>query len=220
MKHILPAFFATLCLAGSSFAAPPRLPGNIDEWQVATHLRGPNLTLTLYHQGMPQLSLARGGVRLGGIVLTRNRKNLSGKLLRESPRVFRYSFAELSDAALRFTFDADNFIAAEFSGSSDTSQPLTISLLRDTLRSGKLSVDGTIQPFPAGEQNFPAARQVTFFADDPARAFTLQTEAGTACVLRISNAKYGVTLDLRPGQGENSVKFLIIPGVPRRQKGE
>ena len=211
-----------LALTGSnSFAAPPRLPGNIDEWKVATHLRGPNLTLTLYHQGMPQLSAARGGARLGGIILTQNRKNLSGKLQRESPRVFSYVFADQPDTALRFTFDADNFIAAELSGNSAAPLPrLTFSLLRDELSSGKISVNGTVQPFPAGEQNFQAVREITFHAEDPARAFTLQVGEGTIGLLQLVNAKYGVTFDLRPDATGKSVKMFIIPGVPRRIKGE
>lgn len=205
----------------SSFAAPPRLPGNIDEWKVATHLRGPNLTLTLYHQGTPQLSTSRGSARLGGIILTQNRKNLSGKLHRESPRVFSYSFAELPDTTLRFTFDADNFIAAELTGNTAASLPrLTFSLLRDELSSGKISVNGTVQPFPAGEQKFQAVREITFHAEDPAHAFTLQAGEGTDGLLRFADAKYGVTFELRPDTAGKSVKMLIIPGMPRLKKGE
>ncbi len=213
MKKIALLFTMTVLTAG--IVAAPRLPGNVEEWKVATHYRGPNLTLTLFHQGMPQLSL-KNNVRLGGIVLSQRGRNFSGKLTREADRTHSYTFPDLPGVTLRFELNTDNFFTGQLSVAGEiVPPPLTFSLLRPELESGKLIIDGAEQPFPAERQEFKNLRQITFHAGEPAQAFSLQVGEGTIAVLRISPSKYGVTVELRPEKAGGNVDFTIVPGVPR-----
>ncbi|MDD3155379.1 MAG: hypothetical protein PHS41_10965 [Victivallaceae bacterium] len=213
MKYLMSFLLLVLGCVAIHAAGPTLHRTGIDKWRVCTHLRGGNLTVTMANQGTVQLAFSKGMVRLGGLVMTRNNKILSGTLEKSGDKSWEYRFAEDPACSLLIALREDGKVECTFS--ANQGERLSFSLLSDLFAGKKLRIDDKVADLSA-PQKAPLsenARSIVFCDGDAEKTFAVEFQGESRGKVEYGTGKYGFCVTAKNG---TPIRFLIVPDAERK----
>lgn len=213
MSRFFSLMLCTLLVTAAVNAAA--LPGNIDNWKVATRFRNSAFTAALFHASAPQFLSDNATGRLGGITFGHQGKSVNGHFNRDNQRQGTYYFEGHPGAALRCQYTAENFLFFQCRTSAETNFRFNIAMLTAVLSQGQIRANG--QPIDLAQpKEIPALKQLVLFAGDAKREVTFLF-GDLKPQLRINDGAYGLSLRFPAANAPAAATFVIIPGAANQQ---
>lgn len=202
MLGVLAAILATGCPV---FA----IPGNIQEWKVATLFNGVSVQLRLNRTTDPAIYAKNNFA--GNIRVLKDKKPLTGaKLTQESERVRIYKFDSYPEVTFRFEMDADNYIHCELLNIGATPLSIEIALNLTNIGADKLWYND--KKIGLNTRGLGDVKSLMFFKGDAKKQFEFKVDDGTDGRMYVSGKYF--TMTLNPG-ANGKISFTIVPGFSR-----